>query len=184
MNLKPMIIFMILVGSCSVKPDDPGLCKLNCSEAIIGGSDTNVYEIKRMNSPPAISCTANAAEVPLSFPVLAHFVITEKFTQGGQEVTKPVPNISFEPLITGYFARVFNDENVGEDEDGNLTPARYLGITTPKSNWCSDACGVMAIEFVPSCLPSGQTNNINVQLHSGSEYSDDFSFSIQTEEAQ
>lgn len=165
-----MLIAMILMGGCSFKPEDPGLCRLSCSNAIIASSSPE-YQIKLATAEPKIYCSQ--ADAALSGPVMMQFVVSEVQKEGEFESRRPVPAISFEPIIQGAVAtNVYNDENVSLDEDGNLTPYRYLGISTPKSNWCSDTCGVMTIEVVPVCPGIGITSEVSVQMHSGALYSE------------
>lgn len=179
--MKSLIILSVIAvfwGGCSFKPEDPGLCRLTCQNSIIASASSE-FEIKLATGSPKIYCDAAGAD--LAIPVMLQFVISEKNNVSADKVEKrPVPNISFDPLVAGAVAPdVYNNENVTKDAEGKLTPAHYLGITTPKSNWCSDSCGVMTLEIVPVCPQPSITSEISVQLHSGALYSDPAQISIQ-----
>ena len=171
---------------CAVEADGerPGVCSLNCSKAIIGSNDST-YSIRPMNPISNISCEPNlGVKTNLDRPVLLQFMVTERYLINGQENFRPVPNLSFEPVITGELAQTYPPENVQVGDGGVLTPSRYIGITTSKYDWCSDTCGVMAIEFLPVCLPAGSTNNVDVFLHSGPLFSEGVNISIISPETQ
>ncbi len=178
-----MILGLIAVVStqCSVKPEDPGLCKLNCSQAIIGGNDLPL-SIKMKTQPVSYTCPTTSAGQPLGDPLFVQFVIAEAYDSGGGNTSdRPVPNISIEPLINGARSdRPADNPNVEINGDV-FTPARYKGIITPKDNWCSDACGVVTLEVAAVCPPAGEQGEVGIQVHTGALYSDLATFGLQTQ---
>lgn len=158
--------------ACSYQPEDAGQCKLTCGSAIIGGNDLTM-SITVKNETPTVACAATAAGMPTG-GYRSMFLIGESIKdQAGQEVAvRPVPNISIEPIIIGQRATI---------ENGETDPA-YQGIRTPRSNWCSDACGVVSLESVPLCPPPGISTEYSVQVHSGALFSEPAVYEISTEE--
>lgn len=88
----------------------------------------------------------------------------------------PIGGIAFFPEISGAYApQKTNAENASivEDPKGvfTVTPYQMAGLVTGKSQWCSDACGIMVVEVWPMCLP-GAENPLSVQVRSGGIVSD------------
>ncbi len=182
MRRYPQLIFQTLILSsivaCSYQPEDPGQCKLTCSSAIIGGSDATgdqaIFQFELKTVPPAYTCAAGSVGQAIQ-GARAGFVLYENlFAQDGTSIIskRPVPNISIEPMVNGAMADIDN---------GETNPA-YRGIRTPRSNWCTDACGVATMEIVPVCPPQGMTSENTLQLHSGSLFSESAKFPVSTEE--
>ncbi len=180
-----MLINLLLVlglGACSYEPEDPGLCKLNCSKAIIGGNDRPMkFELKTTTQD--ITCAAQAAGEALSEPLLTHFLVYESYNDGLEDGGKrPVPSLSIDPIVNGLRSELpEHNPNVVINGD-TFTPARYKGIVTPKSNWCSDSCGIVTLEVFPRCPPPGTTSEVGIQIHTGALYSNEAVFSISTED--
>lgn len=100
----------------------------------------------------------------------------------------PVPNISFDVVQSGGGLNpcgtdpengVPNDacdtEAGGlktgvEFSQASVNPPDYGGIVTPKSEWCSDTCGIMTINVWPVCY-RGSVNPIALQVRSGGLFS-------------
>lgn len=183
--MRPLFILMLslLLAHCAYKPEDAGLCKLNCSDAIIGGADPNmVIELKSKVS--AITCSVASQGQPLADPLLVQFVAAERYDVGqASEGKRPVPNLSFEPIVNGLRSELeVHNPNV-TIENGVFTPARYKGIVTPKSNWCTDSCGVATLEVFAVCPPPGQSGEVGIQIHTGALYSEEIAnFTISTED--
>ncbi len=179
--MKRLIWTLLALTSCSYQPEDAGLCKLNCSKAIIGSNDPGM-SIKLQSSTSNIICSAANANKD-SVPIVAQFLVSEKVATNSGDGQRPVPNLSFDPIVNG--ARSTSERNVinagkieGTDVYENI---RYIGIPTPSSNWCSDSCGVATIEVTPLCPPSGKDSEVSIQLHTGPLYSDPVTFKISTE---
>jgi hypothetical protein len=79
-------------------------------------------------------------------------------------LTIPASGIGFEPVVYGSMAL---DKTVADfkGSDGNVNPAKYGGIVTPPSEWCSDSCGVMTFDVWPNCVKGGQ--NVTTSVLSG-----------------
>jgi hypothetical protein len=200
-----LLCVLFYLSGCAVSPENPGQCALNCSKSVILGSDPT-FQIKLISAVPKFTCaTGLTQEVDFNGPVMAQFVVLDRDAApaGGDMVGAgtgyngtPVPNISINPLVLGIVSIPrTHPENVqiyqaGQTlPDGTVAtgqtyyPYRYLGISTPKSNWCSDSCGVVTMEFVPVCPVAGATNNVSMQVSSGSVTSEVANFEIYTPEA-
>ena len=178
--MKRILILGVLIAACSEKPEDPGLCKLNCGSAIIGPIES---QIELMAQSAGVTCAAGAAGQSLTDPFTFYYRVTETFDNDGTEKILPKPSVSVEPIVNGLMSELaIHNPNV--TIDGNVfTPARYKGIITPSSNWCSDACGVVTMEVFAVCPPAGETSNVNMQIHSGALFSDSASVTVQTQDA-
>lgn len=175
-----MISLINLGWSCSYKPEDPGLCKLNCTDAIIGSNDVPLSMSLKSNTN-AITCSAAAAGQVINDPFFAQFLIAESFDSGAEiPGQRPVPFISVEPIVNGLRSDL-PEHNPNVEINGNIfTPARYKGIITPKDNWCSDSCGVVTLEVAAVCPPAGSSSDVSIQMHTGALYSDIATFTVTT----
>ena len=54
--------------------------------------------------------------------------------------------------------------------DASVTPHTHAGIVTPKSEWCSDSCGIMSIDIWPVCVRGG-LNRVSLSVRSGGIFS-------------
>lgn len=176
-----ILLITKLTSSCSVKPEKPGLCALKCGGAIIAPRDPG-FSITPLSQPGTLKCSA-AGDFGV---VQVQFLIAEKT---GDSAAAPdptagvgaglmladtvrettVPSISFEPVIYG----AMSPNTKPEDND----ETRFQGVVTPAANWCSDSCGVMSLELVPTCVPD-ETNEVSIQAHSGALYSDPVKMSV------
>jgi hypothetical protein len=165
------LLAVFIVGGCGVKPEGRGgQCELKCSKAVIG---SNRLRIKPINDGTVtVQCAGEFTETkPLDGPILVQFVAYDevgKDYRTGEPRRVPVSNISIEPLVTGLMD---GEATNAELREGSSSAAyRYSGIVTSSDEWCSDACGVISLEVQPVCV-SGATNEVSVQIHSGSLYS-------------
>lgn len=174
------LLAALLQGACSYKPEDPGQCKLVCSGAVIAGNDEagdglQVMKILSKGVTPAVECPTAMASMPVGTYRSIWVVGEALLNQEGKEVGfRPTPSISVEPLIVGARAVV---------ENGEKDPA-YQGVVTPRSNWCSDACGVVSLDTVPLCPGAGSSTEYSVQIHSGALFSDKAIYGLSTKEAE
>lgn len=170
-KLLPVLAACVALNACAYDPEDPGQCKLTCSSAIIGSNDLQM-SIKVKSTVPEVACALASAGQPIS-GMRASFLVGESILdQEGKEIAvRPVPSISMEPIIVGL---------TGSANNGETDPA-YRSVVTPRANWCSDACGVVAMEFIPLCPGPGSTTEAILQVHSGALYSEPATFSISTE---
>lgn len=82
-----------------------------------------------------------------------------------------IGGLGFTPVVSGVLSAARTDPSVATvvtDNEGVTTvnPFEYAGIVTPRNEWCSDTCGVIAIDVWPVCV--AQANNvISVGVRSG-----------------
>lgn len=174
---------ILTMAACSVKPDEPGLCALKCGNAILGPADPGV-KIKKLTADPELTCDKGLA-APQDFgPVQVQFLVAEEIQDptkagadptagGGEPPVRGIPFISIEPVVTGAVSPTTFPE--GKEND-----SRYTGLRTAASNWCSDSCGVVTVELVPTCLTAGSVSTVNVQVHSGALYSESVGITVTT----
>ena len=112
----------------------------------------------------------------------------------------PVGNISFDVVTSGGTLNpcgtnsengtvndACNAETGGLAADRNfseasVTPYTYAGVVTPKSEWCSDSCGIMSVDIWPVCVKGG-LNKVNLSVRSGGVFSNSVSIEITNESA-
>ena len=173
-GIKPGLV-LILVGNfyaCSYTPDsDPGQCRITCSKAVIGGND-EVFSMKVKSGKSGTQCAPSAVGATIG-PFNALFLIGEAIIDENKAVvgTRPVPNISIEPVLIG------NRPGLGNTNDDDI---RYQGLYTLQDNWCSDACGVVKLDIASVCPGVGTSNDLSVQIHSGALFSEFAIFPIST----
>jgi hypothetical protein len=104
-----------------------------------------------------------------------------------QETYLPVNNVSVQPIVLGpVYGYGTNDENATVERDEaskqatKVTPYKFAGVVTPKSQWCSDSCGVITMEVHFQCL-SGASADAAVAIQSGSVSSAYQTFAIKHE---
>lgn len=177
-----LILGILTLPACSVKPDEPGLCALKCGSAVLGPADPGV-KITKLTKDPKLTCDKGLA-APQDFgPIQVQFLVAEEIedtpgTRGsatgtGNKPMRGIPYISIEPVVTGALSPTTFPEG-GEND------SRYVGLRTTRSNWCSDSCGVVTVELVPTCLTAGSVNTVNVQVHSGALYSEPIEITVTT----
>lgn len=172
MFVLAILLFNLLVASCSAKPEDPGMCALKCGGAIIGPNDPE-FAIESMTEGPKLQCKKGSSDD--AGTVVVRFRVVEKIDNGADEdkrPRRPVPNISIDPLVTGI---------LGDHMPEGSEEPRYKGVTTPVENWCSDSCGVVTLDVVPKCIPdAGAQNKVTVQVSSGALASQPVEIMVET----
>ena len=170
-----LIGLLLTLASCSAQPEggNTGSCKLSCSGSRIGGAEFKVVALQKGIDLSCIGDFSAKSEVALNAPITVHYKISQEVVStfpapgaaagGGAATgsantnpkTLPAAGIGFEPVIFGSMAF---DKTVDDfkGSDGNVTPAKFRGVVTPPSEWCSDSCGVMTFEFWPNCVKGGQ----------------------------
>jgi len=172
-------VLITLLTACSEEPEDPGLCSLNCNKAIIGPIEAQILAVQATQN---IVCPASLALGPVPDPLLFQFVISSTYDTIIDPTSKqmPLPSVSIEPIALGLRSSL-PEHNPNVSINGNIfTPARYKGIVTPASNWCSDSCGVVAVELVALCPPPGESSDITVQIRTGSLFSEPYNVTVST----
>lgn len=170
------IIFLCGIASlltvCSANPDPNsiGNCTLSCSDAKIAANNMRIRFLA--GNSLAIGC--QGADGGQNYPggsVPIQFVIEQTApaplpagTLPGEtaptplvpDVGVPAPGISFDASIVAGL--------MGPDNPDDPS-AKYKGIVTSQSEWCTDSCGVGIVEIVPNCY--AQVNTVNLQISSG-----------------
>lgn len=173
--------------SADTEPESPGSCSLNCSQKRAPAGE---YLVAPYFSDPAgdevtdaeleYTCPSPpqgqfAADLPAPFRVL--YRVYEKIAgfggkPKGENDTSvnladfvPRGGIGFEPFIIGGVSTPKTNEE-HRNADGTVTPAKFTGIVTPRSEWCSDSCGVMTYELWGVCV-AGKENPITASVISG-----------------
>jgi hypothetical protein len=177
-------IFAVVLG-CSAEPENGagGSCVLDCSKSVIADSN---FTATALSVGGTINClgVGEGQVAKLSAPVLAKFKITGEFD--GQTV--PRANIGFDPVVVGMRSEQdTNPENATVTTDASgvvtVTPYKFAGVVTPKSEWCTDSCGVASVEVWPVCV-GGVTNTVSISIGSGAmtqPASIEFSITAETE---
>lgn len=192
------ISFLLIFISCAgtSDPDVAGLCELKCEEGATY-ADTSAKLIVLSGSTAEISCagvnTEGKASASALGPVTIQFKVERKApklsTGGGDKPDKfstgdtvgdtiPIAGVAFEPIILSgqVWAPTSSLENgvlVGDDPvTQGFNPYKYTGIATPKSQWCTDSCGIGTVEIWPRCIP-GEGGTLSLSIHSGPVYPED-----------
>lgn len=169
------LFFLLIAVGCGLQTDD-GLCPLECSGSIVSafGPDS----IRATGPNVDFGCDINDSSTQtFSRPVLSTFLFVNS-------ENIPLPRQVFTPTVAGVVDGCRTDPENGRITTNNpnscsVDPYRFAGITTPKSQWCSDSCGVATVEFWPVCV--GQdfgANAISVTVSSGAVQSDANSVTI------
>lgn len=157
---------LLLIG-CGQKPAVPGVCRLDCANAVVASNDL-VFSLRATTTNISLSCNA-----PGNFPraIEAKFQIVQNTGTPDAPRPTPVPAASIAPIVYGDLAPVPdpNPEDV------------YQGILTPKANWCTDTCGIVTLELLPLCPATGRTTTTTIAMTSGPLSSDqNFSFTVES----
>ena len=178
-----LIGLLVTLASCSAQPEGGtgGACKLSCSGSRIGGAEFKIVALQPAVTLSCIGDFSAKSEVALGSPITVRYKIYQDVVStfsspaaaaGGaasgpantNPLTIPASGIGFEPVVYGSMAL---DKTVADfkGSDGNVNPAKYGGIVTPPSEWCSDSCGVMTFDVWPNCVKGGQ--NVTTSVLSG-----------------
>lgn len=173
-----LMVMGLMLNVCSASPDEssPGNCTLSCSGTKLAANNFRIRFLAGNSIAAACHGIANGQNYPGVIPV--QFVIeqnnppplpagaipgnTPGSTEPGStvlvsDVGTGVPALAFEPVIVGGF---------GGPNNPDSNDARYKGIQTSQSEWCTDSCGVGVVELVPECF-GDNPNVITLQIHSG-----------------
>lgn len=156
MGLWSTLLFAMLMASCSAggpgsatPGNQTGQCSLNCSNAIIAGSDA-AFSIVPIFETVDYIC----GESDVYAPIQVQWRVRQKFKVGENEEFRPVPFVSFNVSSAGL-REVEGDQVVNK-------------ITTSEDLRCSDSCGVMTVDLNPTCPAVGKSRKIALTAHSGS----------------
>ena len=177
MGIIRIILFiplLLLLQGCSAgsfgsaKPgNEPGMCNLNCGNAIIGSADS--FEI-RGPEESQLTCAPTQTEIVTNwlFRVVEPLASAGGADADGGEAFRPVPFISF-AVHTSYVA-VFGENNDPSTTDLDLR--------------CSDTCGVIAFDVTYACPVAGESANVTLQVTSGGLFSDLTNVTITTQDVE
>ena len=127
------VVLLAVVNTCSGKPEKYGRCELSCSQGVVATSETVIQPLA-----DAITVNCNGATTPSV--VEANFLVSAP--SGKSDKYYPRSNILVKPLlVSGTYdpGKNFHEE------------PEFKGIATPKSEWCSDKCGVVRIALWVEC---------------------------------
>lgn len=185
------------LAACSNNPENPGLCALNCDNAMIGPFQGSLSAVTKN---VAYTCSLSRAGQAVGDPLMLKYLAlsseqasvddtTDEAAAGEvagelqDDITVPIPSISFEPIVNGALSSE-PEHNPNVEINGDvLTPAKYKGILTGKDEWCTDTCGVASLEVVPLCPPAGESSELKINLMSGALASEEITVTITTEAA-
>jgi hypothetical protein len=140
---------LLTLAGCAAEPaDGPGLCKLRCSDAIITTKD---YKITVLTDNYSLKC--GEIGVAQTHRVTSKFLVTRKRQTASGVEDVAVPSVSVRPATLGLYDPSIDEEGVG-------------GVVTSSSNWCSDQCGVVSIDWNVVCPLQGDGQAI-INLFSG-----------------
>jgi len=173
MKISRLLIFLVFIlVSCSQESDgeNPGSCRLECSGRKAASSEAKLKLLGFEDGN--YSCSATVAG-----PVTVRFMVYENVADGlytgvgqrGEDAAeadegallfskptiRPIGGIGFEPWLNGAMSIT---NTAGEFKSGSeeIDPAKYAGVVTPSSDWCSDSCGVMTYQFWPECTDGNE----------------------------
>ena len=184
------ILLLAVAPQCGRAPssaNEPGICPLSCGSGQIATSEMSIQFMHEENIQ--ISCQDLATNtnyinpIPIRFTVQRAVMPDPTSAAGTKEgaapagggggaappaggaapsstiATSPAVGISFEAsILTGF---MLDRPNPGDPDAQN----KYKGIATSLSEWCTDACGVGAIDVVPLCKQ--KENVVKVLIRSG-----------------
>ena len=177
------------IENCGRAPSsagEPGICPLSCSYSQIATTDMSIRLLH--GDTIEIACQDVVTDTLYKNPIPIRFVVERKTgeasatensssstgsggtssssgagadtkTDASSSNTMPASAISFEAtILTGF---MLDQPNPGDPSGQN----KYKGILTSMNEWCTDACGVGAIDIVPLCKK--KENVVTVLLRSG-----------------
>ena len=188
--LEITLAFTVFQSCLAGKPATPGLCSVSCKDAVFASPYAKIEPLDKEMSDIEVQCSAdfgNESSMDMDRAVTIRFKVYEPAPNTNspdttnsprskhQNFDEPRPGITFEPeILSGILSPTRSStENVSEvtDEETNKTeyfPSRYIGIVTPKSQWCTDSCGTASIEIWPVCV-KGSENQVIFSAHSGAK---------------
>jgi hypothetical protein len=141
----------LLLSGCGGKPAGPGLCNLTCSNARLATRLRIVPVTKDVN----LTCGAagQKAKVPLIWKTIwkeeagtatasTSTSLAETTVASGE---RAMANVSIDPVFGGNIASL-----------------------TPSSDYCSDQCGLVKLEFEVTCYEG----SASIDIHSGPTFSE------------
>ena len=165
---------LALIGmavGCGTKSES-GMCELRCGNSIIG-SELH-HQITSISTDMDFTCGGSGSAIN---PEVAVFRVddtdvVDSLLGGSGEATRPTPGITVTPNVVGTLDSCSTHPTNGivtQLAGGrcSVDPDTVHGITTPKSDWCSDTCGVATFQFIPFCAGVGVTDSAEISAFSG-----------------
>jgi hypothetical protein len=199
-----LVLFTFFAFGCGSQSSDesqPGSCKLECSDRKVPSSS---FKLEPLFNIESLTCREAADGVPYALdPIVVRYRVYEPLSGNpgtpGRAVDpencldrderpngpygpceRMIGGVGFEPWIIGAAAlSATNDEHLNPAKT-IASPAKFEGIVTSRSEWCSDTCGIMTYEVSPMCLAGGFTAGI---LSGGIKMQESFSFNIDVDAA-
>lgn len=159
------VVFLPLLGlslaSCRGQEDETsGWCRLSCSTTTLAADDFSIEPQLVPGEGQCRSASGSAGLMTTTWTVTGPFPDSlpgSGFGSGGGN-TDPVKksSIAFNATLAGVIPYTEGDpsENSG---DG------YQGIKTPKSEWCTDSCGVARLKYEAECSDIAQEGSITIE---------------------
>ena len=131
-KLTMSAVFLLAINTCSGDPKKYGRCELDCSSGIVA---TDSMVIQPLLEEVAINCDGSTNRTVVE----ANFLVSAQ--KDGSKDYGVRSNILVKPLVAGSYdpSKDFHEE------------PEFKGIETPKSEWCSDKCGVVRISLWVEC---------------------------------
>jgi hypothetical protein len=181
--------FISLSMGCASQPSDtnqPGSCKLDCSNRVVPSSQMKLYAMTGDSEITCFGDSGNNDTFDLNRPVTVRFravLESNEGQEGGAEEAgggeglaqdasvfenQHVGGVGFEPWVIGGVSVANTNEEHRIEVNGQIQaePSKFAGIVTPKSEWCSDSCGVMTYEVWPICI-TGKDNAVTGSVLAG-----------------
>ncbi len=167
-------LVICLLQACGGDVTDDNFCPIDCSSTFSGKSGVNQVTVVNSSSQQY-----QCINIDDPTPVTVRFLISKDNSAGTSSVEfddnekanlnlqqQPLPRIAFTPLLEGVRDASKTNPTIVDVCDGcegtpsagsvvKVSPYQFHGITTPKSEWCSDSCGVASYTFIPKCGPGG-----------------------------
>ena len=173
------VTLLAVLCGCAAQKSDDGKCSLSCGGGgTIPGSE---FKIKPLLSVDSMTLRCSTPDAPLIGPIEVNFLVYEEVsaTPGvpksavaeGDLVEQPKGGVAFEPLFYGAVSTEAKHTNDDFKKGNEIVPANMAGVKTPRSEFCSDSCGVIRYQVWPLCI-GGEDNNMVFNVKSGSISSD------------
>ena len=159
-----MPLFLVGCGG-----SDSAQCPLNCSNAI-NASGSEAFSLRWKNDTISYNCSANQQGRDLT-PIRLQFQL---LSNDGDNV--PGSFIRFDPKASGLrsidAAEAAGNVSLIEGTSDEYDAPEYFGVATPQDEWCTDACGIGTINFVPRCPANGESGDVSMRISSGTFFPD------------
>ena len=169
LRLATILLISLLVATCAADQDSPGFCSLSCDAPKMPSVDSEIVFLGFEDTNEiTLHCQGNLdqpypAEIALRFRVQQKKSKIKSILPSDGQTTEtatdseaiiPISGISFEPTVISGSTTSNNPDD---------SSAKYRGILTPQSEWCTDSCGVGAVDVLPECRTNLHDITVNVK---------------------